>query len=122
MFQPTNQPFETPRQRQCKVKKRKEEVKQAPEKPSQELKIMQDISKSLQSTPSSNDLFDMMVAAEIKNVSLKKKKREIKFEIDDLLFKYQEYMLQQFHNHLPFRHHLLSKSMALQTQIYPAFH
>ena len=54
--------------------------------------MMEDISKSLQSTPSSNDLFVMMVAAEIKNVSLKKK-REIKLEIDNMLFKYQEDML-----------------------------
>ena len=42
----TNQSFETPWQRHCKGKKRKEEVKQAPEKPSKELEIMEDISKS----------------------------------------------------------------------------
>ena len=35
----------------AKRKKRKEEVKQVPEKPSKELDIMEDISKSLQSTP-----------------------------------------------------------------------
>ena len=39
---------------------------------------MEDISKSLQSTPTSDDLFGMMVAAEIKNVS-PKKRRKIKF-------------------------------------------
>ena len=74
----TNQSFETPWQRHCKAKKRKEEVKQAPEKPSKELEIMEDISKSLQSTPSSDDLFGMMVAAEINNLS-PKKKRKLKF-------------------------------------------
>ena len=50
---------------------------------------MEDISKSLQSTPSSDDLFGMMVAAEVKNLS-PKKKRKIKFEINNLFFKYQE--------------------------------
>ena len=49
---------------------------------------MEDISKSLQSTPTSDDLFGMMVAAEIKNLS--PEKRKIKFEINNLLFKYQE--------------------------------
>ena len=49
---------------------------------------MEDIRKSLQSTPSKDDLFGMMIAAEIKNLS-PKKKREIKFEINNLLFKYQ---------------------------------
>ena len=48
---------------------------------------MEDISKSLQSTPTSNNLFGMLVAAEIKNLS---PKRKIKFEINNLLFKYQE--------------------------------
>ena len=71
----TNQSFETLWQRHCKAKKRKEEVKQAPQKPSKELEIMEDISKSLQSTPSSDDLFGMMVAAEVKNLSPKKKRR-----------------------------------------------
>ena len=85
----TNQSFETPWQRHCKAKKRKEDIKQAPEKPSKELEIMEDISKSLQSTPSCDDLFDMMVAAEIKNLS-PKKKRKIRFEINNLLFKHQE--------------------------------
>ena len=50
---------------------------------------MEDISKSLQSTPNSDDLFGMMVAAEIKNLP-PKKKRKIKFEINNLFFKYQE--------------------------------
>ena len=50
---------------------------------------MKDISKSLQSTLSSDDLFGMMVAAEIKNLS-PKKKRKIKLEINSFLFKYQE--------------------------------
>ena len=50
---------------------------------------MEDISKSLQSIPSSDDLFGMMVAEEIKNLS-PKKKRKIKFEINSLLFKYRE--------------------------------
>ena len=50
---------------------------------------MEDIRKSLQSTPSSDDLFGMIVAAEIKNLS-PKKKRKIKFEINNLLFKYLE--------------------------------
>ena len=68
-------------------KKRKEEVKQAPEKTSKESKIMEDISKSLQSTPTSDNLFGMLVAAEIKNLS---PKRKIKLEINNLLFKYQE--------------------------------
>ena len=49
---------------------------------------MEDIRKSLQSTPSSDDLFGMIVAAEIKNL-FPKKKRKIKFEINNLLFKYQ---------------------------------
>ena len=40
----TNQSFETPWQRHSKAKKRKEEVKQAPEKPSKELEIMEDTS------------------------------------------------------------------------------
>ena len=84
----TNQSFESPWQRHCKAKKRKEEVKQAPEKTSKELKIMEDISKSLQSTPTSDNLFGMLVAAEIKNLS--PKKRKTKFEINNLLFKYQE--------------------------------
>ena len=48
------------------MKKRKEEVKQAPEKPTKALEIMEKNSKSLQSTPSSDDLFGMMVTAEIK--------------------------------------------------------
>ena len=39
----TNQSFETPWQRHCKSKKRKEQVKQAPEIPSKELEIMEDI-------------------------------------------------------------------------------
>ena len=51
---------------------------------------MEDINKSLKSIPSSNDLFGMMVAEEIKNLSPKKKKRKIKFEINSLLFKYRE--------------------------------
>ena len=85
----TNQSFETLWQRHCKTKKRKEEVKKAPEKPRQELEIMKDINKSLQSTKTSNDLFGMMVAAEIKNWAPKKKSK-IKFEINNLLFKYQE--------------------------------
>ena len=89
MFRPTNQSFETPWQRHCKARKRKEQVEQAPEKPSKEVEIMEDISKSLQSTPSSDDLFGMMVAAEIKNLS-PKKRRKIKFKIDNLLFKYHE--------------------------------
>ena len=49
---------------------------------------MEGISKSLQSTPTSDDLFGMMVAAEIKNLS-PKKRRKIKFEINNLLLKYQ---------------------------------
>ena len=73
----------------AKQKKRKEEVKQTPEKSNKELEIMEGISKSLQSTASSNDLFGMMIAAKIKNVS-PKKKRKIKFEINNLLFKYQD--------------------------------
>ena len=85
----TNQPFETLWKRHCQQKKRKEEVEQAPEKPGKELEIMEDISKSLQSTPNSDDLFGMMVAAEIKNLP-PKKKRKIKFEINNLFFKYQE--------------------------------
>ena len=85
----TNQSFETLWQRHYKAKKRKEEVKQATQKPSKELEIMEDINKSLQSTPSSDDLFGMMVAAEVKNLS-PKKKRKIKFEINNLFFKYQE--------------------------------
>lgn len=90
-----NQSFVTPWQRHCKAKKRKEEVKEAPEKPSKELEIMENISKTLQSTPSntfkqdSDDLFGMMVAAEIKNLS-PKKKRKIKFEINNLIFNCQE--------------------------------
>ena len=48
---------------------------------------MEDFSKSLQSTPSSDDLFGKMVAAESKNVS-HKKKRKINFEINNSLFKY----------------------------------
>ena len=40
----TNPSLETPWQRHSKAKKRKEEVKQAPEKPSKELEIMEDIS------------------------------------------------------------------------------
>ena len=50
---------------------------------------MESISKSLQSTPSSDDLFGMVVAAVIKNLS-PRKKRKIWFEINNLLFKYQE--------------------------------
>ena len=49
---------------------------------------MEDISKSLQSTPTSDDLFGMIVAAEIKKLS-PKKRRKIKFEISNLLLKYQ---------------------------------
>ena len=71
------------------MEKSKEEVKQATEKSSKELEIMEGISKSIQSTPIRDDLFGMMIAAEIKNLSLKKK-RKIKFEIKILLFKYQE--------------------------------
>ena len=71
------------------MEKSKEEVKQATEKSSKELEIMEGISKSIQSTPIRDDLFGMMIAAEIKNLSLKKK-RKIKFEIKNLLFKYQE--------------------------------
>ena len=48
---------------------------------------MEDISKSLQSTPTSDNFFGMLVAAEIKNLS---PKRKIKLEINNLLFKYQE--------------------------------
>ena len=51
---------------------------------------MEDFSKSLQSTPSSDDLFGKMIAAESKNIS-SKKKRKINFEINNSLFKYQEY-------------------------------
>ena len=85
----TDKLFETPYQRHCKAKKGKGEVNQAPEKPNKELEIMKDISKSLQSTLSSDDLFGMMVAAEIKNLS-PKKKRKIRLEINSFLFKYQE--------------------------------
>ena len=46
---------------------------------------MEDNSKSLQSTPCNDDLFDMMAAAEIKNLSPKKERK-----INNLLFKYQE--------------------------------
>ena len=49
----TKQSFETPWQRHCRVKRRKQEVKQAPEKPRKELEIMEDISKPSQSTASS---------------------------------------------------------------------
>ena len=62
----TNHSFETLWQRHCKAKKHKEEDKQAPEKPSKALEIMEDINKSLQSTPSSDDLFGMIVAPEIR--------------------------------------------------------
>ena len=51
---------------------------------------MEDFSKLLQSTPSSDDLFGKMIAAESKNIS-NKKKRKINFEINNSLFKYQEY-------------------------------
>ena len=85
----TDKLFETPYQRHYKVKKGKEEVNQAPEKLNKELEIMKDISKSLKSTLSSDDLLGMMVAAEIKNLS-PKKKRKIKLEINSFLFKYQE--------------------------------
>ena len=86
----TKQSFETPWQRHFGVKRRKQEVKQAPEKPRKELEIMEDISKPSQSTASSNDLFGMIVAEKIKNLS-SKKKRKIKFEINIFFFfKYQE--------------------------------
>ena len=68
----TNKSFETPWQRHCKVEKPKEKVKQAPEKPSKGLEIMEDI-KSLQSKIIS------------KIYPLRRK-----FEINNLLFKYQE--------------------------------
>ena len=80
----TNQSFETLWQRHCKAKKCKEEVKQDPGKSSKESEKIENISKSLQSTSSSNDLFGMMVAAEIKNLFCKK--RKIKSEINNLLF------------------------------------
>ena len=76
----TDQSFETKWRRHCK--ERKQEVKQTLEKP-------KNIIKSLQSTPSSDDLFGMMVAVEIKNLS-PKKKRKFTFETNNLLFKYQE--------------------------------
>ena len=41
----TNQSFETLWQRYCKAKKRKEEVKQTPENPKNEVEIMEDVSK-----------------------------------------------------------------------------
>ena len=85
----TSQSFETSWQRHFKAKKRKEEVKQAPEKTSKELEIMEGINKSLQATPSSDNWFGMMTAAEIKNLSPKKKSK-IKFKINNLLFKYRE--------------------------------
>ena len=86
----TDKLFETPYQRHCKAKKGKEEVNQAPEKPNKELEIMKYISKSLQSTLSSDDLFGMMVAAEIKTLSPKKTRKIIRLEINSFLFKYQE--------------------------------
>ena len=85
----TSQSFETSWQRHFKAKKRKEEFKQAPEKTSKELEIMEGINKSLQATPSSDNCFGMMTAAEIKNLSPKKKSK-IKFKINNLLFKYRE--------------------------------
>ena len=110
----TKQSFETPWQRHCRVKRRKQEVKQAPEKPRKELEIMEDISKPSQSTASSNDLFGMIVAEKIKNLS-SKKKRKIKFEINIFLFSNtrKAMMLQHFHNRLRFRHQLQSKRMAI---------
>ena len=80
----TNQSFETLWQNHCKVKKRKEEVKQTPEKPNKELETMKDISKPLKSPPSRDDLFGMMLA------SSPKKKRKTKFKINNLLFNYRE--------------------------------
>ena len=75
-------------------KKSKEDVKQAPERPNKELEITEDISKSLQLTPSSDDSFGLLVATEIKKLFPKKlspkKKMKIKFEINNLLFTYQE--------------------------------
>ena len=110
----TKQSFETPWQRHCRVKRRKQEVKQAPEKPRKELEIMEDISKPSQSTASSNDLFGMIVAEKIKNLS-SKKKRKIKFEINIFLFSNtrKAMMQQHFHNRLRFRHQLQSKRMAI---------
>ena len=46
---------------------------------------MEDINKSVQSTPSSDDLFCMIVAPEIRILL-----EENKFEINNLLFKYQD--------------------------------
>ena len=66
------------------MKKRKEEVKQTQEKLNKELEIMKDISKSSKSSPSRDYLFGMMLA------SSPKKKRKIKFEINNLLFNYRE--------------------------------
>ena len=66
------------------MRKRKEEVKQTPEKPNKELETMKDISKPLKSPPSRDDLFGMMLA------SSPKKKRKTKFKINNLLFNYRE--------------------------------
>ena len=82
----TNHTFEILWQRHSRAKKRKEGVQQAPEKPRKQLEIMEDISKSLRLVPSGDNLFSMMGAAEIKNLSPKKMKK-IKFEINILLLK-----------------------------------
>ena len=71
-------------------KRREEEVKQAPEKSSKELEIMEDIRKSLRSTPSSDDLFGMMVAAESKIYPLRRRgKSNLKSTISSIQFAFQ---------------------------------
>ena len=75
--------------------KKSKDVKQVPERPNKELEIMEDISKSLELTPSRDDSFGLLVATKIKKLFPKKKlspkkKMKIKFEINNLLFTYQE--------------------------------
>ena len=106
----------------AKRKKRKEEVKQVPEKPSKELDIMEDISKSLQSTPIAMICLAWWLQQRSKIYPLRRKgKSNLKSTVCSSNTK-KTMMLQQFHNHLRFRHHLRSRRMAIQTQIYPAFH
>ena len=119
VFQPTNH-LKFHDKDIAKWKKVNLEVKQSPEKPNKELEIMEDISKLLQSTPNSDNWHDGCSRDQI--YPLRSKEHQIlNQQIACQIPKRRCCCCCSSTNHLWFRHHLRSRRMAIQTQIYPAF-
>ena len=103
----TNQSFETLWQRHCKTKKRKGEVKQASEKPSKELEIIEDIRSHYSQLQVAMICLAWWLQQRLKIYPLRRGKSNLKSTIS-FSNTTKTMMLQQFHNHLRFRHHLQS--------------